>query len=147
MSEERIRAPLNEIRVIVGANTMAVSSKKARKMYLRMVQSIQIFKRPPKATKVDNPTINFIEKDARRLHHPHDNALVISLSIADFNTRQVLVDNRSSAGILYYPTFQQMRVNQERLLPSNTSLVGFGGTKVFLVGTITLPITIRMYPQ
>ena len=147
MSEERIRAPFDEIRVIVGANTMAVSSKKARKMYLCMVQSIQIFKRPPKAAKVDNPTINFTEKDARRLHHPHDDAVVVSLSIANFNTRQVLVDNGSSAGILYYPTFQQMRVNQKRLLPSDTPLVGFGGTKVFLVGTITLPITIWMYPQ
>ena len=126
---------------------MAGSSKKARNTYLHMVQSVQISKRPLKATKVNNLTIIFSEEDARCLYHPHDDALVISLSIADFNTRQVLVNNRSSAGILYYPTFQQMRVNQERLLPSDTPLVGFGGTKVFLVGTITLPITIWMYPQ
>ena len=66
-----------------------------------MVYSVQIFEWPPKATKVDNPTIRFTEEDARRLHHPYDNALVISLSIADFNTRQVLVDNESSENILY----------------------------------------------
>ena len=65
-----------------------------------MVQSIQISKRPPKATKVNNPAINFTEEDARRLHHPHDDALVISLSIANFNIRRVLVDNGSSANIL-----------------------------------------------
>ena len=63
--EERPRAPLREIRVIVGGNTMAGSSKKARKTYLQMVQSIQISVRPPKMTRVDNLAISFIEEDAR----------------------------------------------------------------------------------
>lgn len=40
-----------------------------------------------------------------------------------------------------------MKIDKECLLPSNTLLVGFSGTKVFPVGTITLPITIRSYPQ
>ena len=66
---------------------MAESSKKARKTYLRMVKSIQISGRPPKGARVDNPVINFTEDDIKRLHHPHDEALVISLSIAYFNTR------------------------------------------------------------
>jgi len=60
----------------------------------------------PKLTRVDDPTINFTEEDARRLHHPYDNALVINLSIADFNTQRVLVDNGNSGDILYYPAFQ-----------------------------------------
>ena len=60
----------------------------------------------PKLTRVDDPTINFTEEDARLLHHPYDNALVINLSIADFNTQRVLVDNGNSADILYYPAFQ-----------------------------------------
>ena len=66
---------------------MAGSYKKTRKTYLRMEQSIQIFKLPLKAMRVDNPVISFTENDARRLHHPHDDTLVINLSIADFNTR------------------------------------------------------------
>ena len=112
-----------------------------------MVQSIQISKRPPKATKVNNPAISFTEEDARRLHHPHDDALVINLSIANFNIRRVLGDNGSSANILYYLAFQQIRVNKKHFLPSDTPLVGFGGTKVFHIGTITLPVTIGTYPQ
>ena len=40
-----------------------------------------------------------------------------------------------------------MKVNRERLLPSNTPLVGFGGIKIFLIGTITLLVTIGLYPQ
>ena len=40
-----------------------------------------------------------------------------------------------------------MRVNKEHLLASDTLLVGFGGTKVFSIGTITLPVTIETYLQ
>ena len=36
------------------------------------------------------------------MHHPQDVALVITLSIVDFTTQWVLVDNGSSANILYY---------------------------------------------
>lgn len=96
---------------------------------------------------MDNPTISFTKEDARQLHHPHDNALDISLSIVYFNTRRVLVDNGSLADILYYPTFQQIKVNKECLLPSDTQLVEFSGTKFFPLRTITLLVTIRTYPQ
>ena len=57
------------------------------------------------------------------------------------------MDNGSSVDIFYYPAFQQMRIKNEHLLPSNTPLVGFGGTKVFLIETITLPVTIETYLQ
>jgi len=79
-------------------------------------------------------------------HHPHEDALVVNLLIEDFNTRWVLVDNGSSADIIYYLAFQRIRVNKEQLLLSDTPLVGFGSTKVFLVGSITLPVIIDNYP-
>ena len=95
---------------------------------------------------MDDLVISFTEEDARRVHHPHNNALVINLTIVDFNTRWVLVDNGSLTDILYYPAFQQMRIGRERLIPADTPLVGFGGTKVIPVGSITLPVTIVTYP-
>lgn len=87
MGKWRPKASLGEIRVIIGGGTMAGSSRKARTTYLWMVQSVQISGRLPKMTKVDSLTISFIEEDVWLFHHPHDDALVISLSIADFNTR------------------------------------------------------------
>jgi len=65
---------------------MIGSSRKARKTYLWMVQNVQLIDRPPKLSRMDDPMINFIKEDARRVHHPHNNALVINLTIADFNT-------------------------------------------------------------
>ena len=40
-----------------------------------------------------------------------------------------------------------MRIEKERLIPTNTPLVGFGGTKVYPLGVVTLPVTVGDYPQ
>jgi len=60
---------------------------------------------------------------------------------------RVLVDNGSSADILYYPTFQQMRIDREQLILMNAPLIGFGGTRVFPLGAVTLSVTVGDYPQ
>lgn len=65
---------------------MASSSRNASKTNLWTVQSVQIIDRLPKPTMVSDPPISFTKEDAQQLHHPYDNALVINLSIADFNT-------------------------------------------------------------
>ena len=90
--------------------------------------------------------ITFTNKDAGRIHYPHDDAIIITLLIADYTTRRVLIDNGSSADILYYPTFQQMKLGRDQLRLMNSPLVGFGGIKVQLVGTITLPVVVGVYP-
>ena len=79
---------------------------------------------------IDNPIIGFTEEDAQRLYHSHDNALVVSIWVKDYNTHQVLMDNESSTDILYYLAFQQMRIEREQLVLTNTPLIGFGGTRV-----------------
>ena len=96
---------------------------------------------------VDNPTIEFSEDDARRLHHLHDDALVVNLQIGDYNMHRVLVDNGSSADILYYSAFQQMRIDREQLTLTNAPLVGFKRTRVFPLGAITLAMRAGDYPQ
>ena len=91
-------------------------------------------------------SIEFSEEDARRLHHPHDNVLVVSIRIDDYNMHRVLVDNGNSVDILYYPAFQQMGIGRERLIPTNAPLVGFGGTRVLPLGAITLSVVVGDYP-
>ncbi|XP_050250801.1 uncharacterized protein LOC126697746 [Quercus robur] len=144
---EHPRPPIGDIRMIVRGTIVAGSSKKAHKTYLRMVHSIQLTGFVPKMPQINNPIIRFSEDDARRLHHPHDDALVVSLQIGDYNMHRVFVDNGSSADILYYPAFQQMNIDRELLTPTNALLVGFGGTKVFPLGAITLSVTAGDYPQ
>ena len=70
-----------------------------------MVQNVQLTGYVLKMARIDNHVIRFTEEDARHLHHPHNDTLVISIRIGGYNTHQVLVDNESFVDILYYPTF------------------------------------------
>ena len=40
-----------------------------------------------------------------------------------------------------------MRIERERLIPTNAPLIGFGGTMVHPLGAVTLPVTVSDYPQ
>ena len=133
--------------MIIGGTTTTGSSKKTRKTYLRMVQNVQLTGSVPKIARRESPIIGFSMEDARRLHHPHDDALVVNVRVRDYNMHRMLVDNGSSADILYYTAFQQIGINRARLTPTNAPLVGFGGTRVLSLGAITLLVTIGDYPQ
>ena len=47
----------------------------------------------------------FSKEDARGVKQPHDDPLVIILTIEGFNTKKILVDNGSSANIIYLSSF------------------------------------------
>ena len=91
--------------MIVGGIATTSSSRKARKTYLRMAQNVQLIGSVPKIARRESPIIGFSEEDARRLHHPHDDALVVSVRVEDYNVHRMLVNNGSSTDILYYPAF------------------------------------------
>ena len=101
----------------------------------------------PKIARGESPIIGFSEEDARCLHHPHDDALVVSVRVGDYNVHRMLVYNGSLTNILYYPAFQQMGIDRARLILTNTPLVGFGGIRVLLLGAITLSVIVNNYPQ
>ena len=88
----------------------------------------------------------FSEEDARGIKQPHDDPLVIMIMIEGFNTRRVLVDNGSSANIIYLSAFQQLKVDPKRFHPFESPLVSFSGDKVYPRGIVTLTITASSYP-
>ena len=133
--------------MIIGGTAATGSSKTARKTYLRVVQNVQLTGSIPKIAQRESPVIGFSKEDARHLHHPHDDALVISIRVENYNVHRMLVDNGSSADILFYLAFQQIGIDKARLIPTNAPLVGFGGTRVLPLGAITLPVTVGDYPQ
>ncbi|GFY99208.1 hypothetical protein Acr_13g0006090 [Actinidia rufa] len=68
------------------------------------------------------PPITFNNDDLRGLHFPHDDALVVSAFIANFNVQRILVDNRSSADILFISAFDKMKIGLDKLHPFHTPL-------------------------
>ena len=99
--------PPYDIRMIVRGTTTIGSSKNDCKTYFRMVQNVQLIGSVPKIARRESPTIGFSEEDAQRLHHPYDDALVVSIRVGDCNMHQVLVNNGSS--IITYTTRRSSR--------------------------------------
>ena len=87
--EESSWPPLGEIRVIIEGSSTGQSSK-SKKAYLKVVQSVQLSGQSPRARSMDEQKITFTDEDAKRIHHPHDDAIVITLLIVDYITRRVL---------------------------------------------------------
>jgi hypothetical protein len=54
---------------------------------------------------------------------------------------RVLVDNRSQAEKLFLSTFEQMSFNKKQLKEASKPLYGYGGKKIELVGSISLPVS------
>ena len=48
---------------------------------------------------------------------PHDDALVITIIVANHVIHRISVDNESLAEILYLTIFKQMGIDQERIKP------------------------------
>jgi hypothetical protein len=54
---------------------------------------------------------------------------------------KILVDNRSSADILFLKTFEKMNLTQHMLHPPEYPLQGFGGKPIKPVGKVSLPLS------
>ena len=85
--EEPSRPPLGEIRVIIRGTSTGQSSK-SRKTYLNVVQNVQLSGRSPRMRTTDEEAVTFMDEDAERVHHPHDDAIVITLLIANYKLEE-----------------------------------------------------------
>ena len=55
-----------------------------------------------------NNVITFLKEDVRRIQTLHDDVIVVSTTIANYDVKRILVDNESSSDLLFYSTFSRM---------------------------------------
>ena len=87
-------------------------------------------------------TITFSDSDLEGFQQPHDDPLVIMAVVAKKTVHRVLVDNESSADIIFASAFDKMGIGREKLEPVSTHLRGFSGKKVLPMGSIRLVLTL-----
>ncbi|XP_068498362.1 uncharacterized protein [Phaseolus vulgaris] len=85
--------------------------------------------------------ITFTKEDLRDVV-PHDNdPIVISLVTAERTVHRVLVDQGSSADVMFWPTFKRLQLSTDQLRPYGGCLYGFAGDQVEVRGYIELRTT------
>ena len=81
------------------------------------------------------------------MHHPHTNALVITVRVANSNVHSMLVDNGSVVDIIYLDAYKKMGLTESELNPTTLPLYGFTGDHVSPKGTIKLVMTMGEHPR
>jgi hypothetical protein len=119
---------------------MEFETKKQRSNYFRSVNTI-INDGPAARLEWAKVPITFKEEDFRLKSAIHNDAMVIEVNIAGWVIGKVLVDNRSSADILFLKTFKKMNLSRHMLDPPEYPLQGFGGKPIKPVGKISLPVS------
>lgn len=104
------------INIIKGGLSGGRSSNVIQKWYvcsLKMLNSIEIEK---KATK-SMPPITFMDEDFRDIDRCHNDPMVVKIEASNFLVCKVLLDNGSSADVLYWSKFQQLGTLKSKIEP------------------------------
>ncbi|GMN61908.1 hypothetical protein TIFTF001_030985 [Ficus carica] len=86
--------------------------------------------------------ITFTDDEADRLLHSHNDALIGEIRVADNVVRRVLIDNGSSADIMFMDAFSGLKIEGAVLTPTQTLLYGLAVECVRAAGTVSLSVTI-----
>ena len=84
--------------------------------------------------------LSFSEEDKIGTTQPHDDALLITLRIGDYDVKRVIVDGGSGAEVMYPDLYKGLGLKPEDLTPYNSPLMSFDGKLVIPKGMIRLPI-------
>ena len=140
--------PLGEIHVISGGFARGGESSSARKAHLCNIISgetleVQTVSKHPRL----DTTITFLDFDVESYQHPHDDPLVIKAIVANKTIHRVLVDNGSSADIIFASAFDKIGIGREKLEPVNACLRGFSGERVLPLWSVQLVLTLGDPPS
>ena len=135
--------PLGEIHMISGGFAGGGESSSAKKAHLRSIRSggaieVQAVSKLPQL----DTAITFSDSDLEGYQHPHDDPLVIRAVVAYKTIHRVLVDNGSSADIIFASVFDRIGLGREKPEPVSTHLRGFSEEKVLPLGSIQLVLTL-----
>ena len=93
----------------------------------------------PKRTKIEiQLVLGLSNGDKIRTIQPHDDALVVTLKIGEYNVKRVLVDQGSAVEIMYLDLYKGVNLKLEDLTTYDSPLVSFEGKTVIPRGQIRL---------
>ncbi|KAL5539242.1 hypothetical protein UlMin_045287 [Ulmus minor] len=140
-----------EVRTIIGGPATG-DTNRARKNYARQIRSapypqqVNLAEHRDKIPRLSNDPIIFTEEEASGLWHPHKDAIVVSLRIASRKVYKILIDNGSSADILFRSTLNRMNLVGAKFEPIKSALYVFTGDSVSSEGVLNLPIEFGTNP-
>ncbi|KAH7848431.1 hypothetical protein Vadar_002676 [Vaccinium darrowii] len=100
-------APIGEIVVIHGGPGIGGESNNSRKADVRRLRleepmEVNTIEGPTEVVKSEKKLITFSQEDEVEVIYPHDDPLVITMVVANYRIKRILVDTGSSADVMYF---------------------------------------------
>ncbi|XP_033134303.1 uncharacterized protein LOC117127760 [Brassica rapa] len=127
------------IHVISGVSEVSGLSHAAAKKSTRNAK-LGLETAQPKRLLLGTDEIRFTAKEQEKILAPHNDALVVSLPIANCFVKRILVDNRSSSNIIFLMAYQDLGLEENTLMHKVTPLIGFSGEVKQTAGEVFLPV-------
>ena len=80
---------------------------------------------PKKARMEIQSALSFLDEDKVRTIQPHDDTLMVTLRIGEYDMKRVLVDQDSGAEIMYPDLYKGLNLKPEDLTGYDSPLLGF----------------------
>ncbi|KAG7599500.1 Reverse transcriptase domain [Arabidopsis suecica] len=93
------------------------------------------------------PSISFDNSDTQGLTGPHDDALVKTLDVANFEVTRCLIDTGSSVDLIFLSTLQRMGISKADIIGPPAPLVAFTSDTSMSLGNIKLPVLAAGVPK
>ncbi|XP_072074122.1 uncharacterized protein [Arachis hypogaea] len=147
-SKDKDKAPAHPrgvINCISGGYAGGGHTSSARKRTYRAMLAVENSAHNPPPME-DVPELTFGHADLNSSHTNYDDPVVISIQLGDLIVRKVLLDLGSSVDILFFTTFQKMKLSTNILQQYSGELVGFSGERVPVMGSVWLQTTLGEQP-
>lgn len=91
--------------------------------------------------------ITFIRANARGIQYPHNDAMVVTLKIVDYDVHCVPIENGSLVDVLFYDVFSKMNIFHKWPEKLNAPITGFSREPVPVEETVMLPVIVESAPN
>ncbi|KFK23141.1 hypothetical protein AALP_AAs49767U000300 [Arabis alpina] len=94
----------------------------------------------PAKPRLSSDRITFDKQDTKGLDQPHNDPMVINLTVYDFNVDRVLIDTGSSVDVIFKKTLERMKIDLSTIKGRPKPITGFSNETTMMMGTIRLPV-------
>ena len=86
--------------------------------------------------------ISFSDSDLRDVQLPHNDPLVVTLRIGNYDVQRVLIDQGSFAEVMYQDLYEKLGLGEAELSSFTTPIFGFSGELTMPLGKTMLPVLV-----
>uniref|UniRef100_A0A2N9H645 Uncharacterized protein n=1 Tax=Fagus sylvatica TaxID=28930 RepID=A0A2N9H645_FAGSY len=117
----------------------SLSKRPPSNMKKLMSRSDRAIHKPARVSSV-NGAISFSDSDLQDVQLPHNDPLVITLRIGNYDVKRILIDQGSFAEVMYQELFEKLGLGKSDLSEYSSPVFGFSGESTIPVGKTTLPV-------